>query len=65
MLANAAKLPLTNIYVDYELKNEKIALVNPELLLPERRAIKLVNITGDHGIKIIKNIGNPLNYPRY
>jgi hypothetical protein len=29
MVANAAKLPLTNIYVDYELKNEKIALVNP------------------------------------
>jgi hypothetical protein len=29
MLANAAKLTLTNIYVDYELKNEKIALVNP------------------------------------
>jgi hypothetical protein len=29
MLANTAKSPLTNINVDYELKNEKIALVNP------------------------------------
>jgi hypothetical protein len=33
-------------------------------LSPERRAIKLVNITGDHGIKL-KNTGNPLNYPGY
>jgi hypothetical protein len=49
MLPNAAKVPFTNLKTKrlrWLIREEKI-----ELSLPERGDIKLVNITGDHGIK--------------
>ena len=67
ILANTGKLPLTHINVNYGLKNETIAMINPgekiELSPPEGSDLKLVKITGDHGINITKEYRKPIKLP--
>lgn len=67
ILANTGKLPLTHINVNYGLKNETIAMINSgekiELSPPEGSDLKLVKITGDHGINITKEYRKPIKLP--
>ncbi|HJU78048.1 MAG TPA: hypothetical protein VJ599_00590 [Nitrososphaeraceae archaeon] len=67
IVSNVGKLPVTNIFVDYGIKNETILNINPgekiSLSPPEGSNLNLVKIVADNGINITSGYRTPIKMP--
>ena len=67
ILTNVGKKPVTNILVDYGIKNETILIINPgekiSLSPPEGSNLNLVRIIADNGINITSGYRTPIKMP--
>lgn len=67
ILTNVGKKPVTNIFVDYGIKNETILTINPgekiSLSPPEGSNLNLVKIIADNGINITSGYRTPIKMP--
>ena len=67
IVSNVGKQPVTNIFVDYGIKNETILNINPgeriSLSPPEGSNLNLVKIVADNGINITSGYRTPIKMP--
>lgn len=67
IVTNVGKQPVTNIFVDYGIKNETILNINPgekiSLSPPEGSNLNLVKIVADNGINITSGYRTPIKMP--
>lgn len=67
ILSNVGKQPVTNVFVDYGIKNETILTINPgekiSLSPPEGSNLNLVKIEADNGINITSGYRTPIKIP--
>lgn len=67
ILTNVGKQPITNVFVDYGIKNETILTINPgekiSLSPPEGSNLNLVKIVADNGINITSGYRTPIKMP--
>ena len=67
ILTNVGKQPVTNVFVDYGIKNETILTINPgekiSLSPPEGSNLNLVKIVADNGINITSGYRTPIKMP--
>ncbi|HJR85525.1 MAG TPA: hypothetical protein VJ772_09205 [Nitrososphaeraceae archaeon] len=67
IVSNVGKKPVTNIFVDYGIKNETILNINPgekiSLSPPEGSNLNLVKIVADNGINITSGYRTPIKMP--
>lgn len=67
IVSNVGKQPVTNIFVDYGIKNETILNINPgekiSLSPPEGSNLNLVKIVADKGINITSGYRTPIKMP--
>jgi len=67
ILTNVGKQPVTNVFIDYGIKNETILTINPgekiSLSPPEGSNLNLVKIVADNGINITSGYRTPIKMP--
>lgn len=67
IITNVGKQPITNVFVDYGIKNETILTINPgdkiSLSPPEGSNLNLVKIEADNGINITSGYRTPIKMP--
>lgn len=67
IVSNVGKQPVTNIFVDYGIKNETILIINPgekiSLSPPEGSNLNHVKILADNGINITSGYRTPIKMP--
>lgn len=67
IVTNVGKQPVTNVFVDYGVKNETILTINPgekiSLSPPEGSNLNLVKIVADNGINITSGYRTPIKMP--
>lgn len=67
IVTNVGKQPVTNIFVDYGIRNETILKINPgekiSLSPPEESNLNLVKISADNGINITSGYRTPIKMP--